>query len=210
MVAGEAGVGGPLPLLVFGRLVKPYLPGSVQMLIASLGVGRDHQAREALGRPEAGEGPRGVAEDVAGDHAEPDGAVLRHGDPLDPGRRPAGRQREGREAASVVEGRAGLMVNGPPAGTAWRPRGVLGVVAGSAIGHTAPMAAKSIAVRLDLDTLARVDALEPQFSTKARDASRSKILRELILVGLKIMESDVSRRPAQRGAPRPPRPDRGA
>ena len=50
----------------------------------------------------------------------------------------------------------------------------------------------SVALRLSADTLAGVDALVPRFSTKARDATRSEILRVLIDVGLKSVEQDLA------------------
>jgi hypothetical protein len=76
------------------------------------------------------------------------------------------------------------------------------------------MASKPIVLRLELDTLARVDALAPQFSTKARDATRSEILRALIMAGLESAERDVGRdrldRPALSGGLRLTRPAAGS
>ena len=72
--------------------------------------------REALRGPEAREGPAGVAEDVAGAHPEPDGPVARRADGPDPGRPLGGRQRQGREAAPVVEGRSALRADPQAAG----------------------------------------------------------------------------------------------
>jgi hypothetical protein len=46
------------------------------------------------------------------------------------------------------------------------------------------MATKHVAVRLDEETLARVDALIPAFSTPWRRAKRSDVLRALIHAGL--------------------------
>jgi hypothetical protein len=44
------------------------------------------------------------------------------------------------------------------------------------------------AVRLDLDTLARIDALLPHFSTRTRAATRSDVLRELLVVALDVRD----------------------
>ena len=52
-----------------------------------------------------------------------------------------------------------------------------------------------VSVRLDTAMMARVDALGPQFSTKWRTASRSDILRGLILDALERFE-----KPAREGA----------
>jgi hypothetical protein len=46
------------------------------------------------------------------------------------------------------------------------------------------MATKHVAVRLDEQTLVRVDALIPSLSTPWRTARRSDVLRALILAGL--------------------------
>ena len=46
------------------------------------------------------------------------------------------------------------------------------------------MATKHVAVRLDEETLAQVDALIPQLSTPWRRAGRSDVLRALIHAGL--------------------------
>jgi len=45
-------------------------------------------------------------------------------------------------------------------------------------------ARKSIAVSLDEETIARIDALRPHFSSRGRDATRSDVLREVIIIGL--------------------------
>jgi hypothetical protein len=64
------------------------------------------------------------------------------------------------------------------------------------------------AVRLDLDTLARIDALLPRFSTRTRPATRSDVLRELLVVALDVGErcharhlASVARRRKKRGNP---------
>ena len=46
------------------------------------------------------------------------------------------------------------------------------------------MSTSHVSVRLDADTIARVDALAPQFSTQWRPATRSDVLRALILSAL--------------------------
>ncbi|MFT3764393.1 MAG: hypothetical protein QM820_02565 [Minicystis sp.] len=48
------------------------------------------------------------------------------------------------------------------------------------------MATKHVAVRLDEQTLARVDALIPALSTPWRKAKRSDVLRALIHAGLEV------------------------
>jgi hypothetical protein len=48
------------------------------------------------------------------------------------------------------------------------------------------MATKHVAVRLDEQTLARVDALIPALSTPWRHAKRSDVLRALIHTGLEV------------------------
>ncbi len=48
------------------------------------------------------------------------------------------------------------------------------------------MATKHVAVRLDEQTLARVDALIPDFSTPWHPAKRSDVLRALIHTGLEV------------------------
>jgi hypothetical protein len=50
------------------------------------------------------------------------------------------------------------------------------------------MATKHVAVRLDEQTLARVDALIPDFSTPWHPAKRSDVLRALIHAGLEVQE----------------------
>ncbi len=59
------------------------------------------------------------------------------------------------------------------------------------------MSTSHVSVRLDAQTMARVDALAPLFSTRWRRATRSDILRGLILEALSRLE---------REAPRPPSP----
>lgn len=52
------------------------------------------------------------------------------------------------------------------------------------------MSTSHVSVRLDGPTLARVDSLGPMFSTKWRPATRSDILRGLILRSLDIFEGE--------------------
>ena len=52
------------------------------------------------------------------------------------------------------------------------------------------MATNHVSVRLDEGTMARVDALAPMFSTKWRPATRSDILRGLILSALERYEHE--------------------
>jgi hypothetical protein len=47
-----------------------------------------------------------------------------------------------------------------------------------------------VGVRIDNTTIARIDALVPLFSTEARQATRSDMLRILILAGLQRFERD--------------------
>jgi hypothetical protein len=47
-----------------------------------------------------------------------------------------------------------------------------------------------VGVRIDPATIARIDALVPLFSTKAREATRSDLLRIVILAGLQRLERD--------------------
>ena len=47
---------------------------------------------------------------------------------------------------------------------------------------------RHVAVRLDLGTLARMDALVPLYSKTWRKAKRSDVLRALILAGLAVEE----------------------
>jgi hypothetical protein len=49
---------------------------------------------------------------------------------------------------------------------------------------------QSVVVRLDDATIARIDALRPVFSTTARDATCSDVLREVIVRGLERFECD--------------------
>lgn len=46
------------------------------------------------------------------------------------------------------------------------------------------MSTNHVSVRLDAETIARIDALAPQFSTQFRLATRSDVLRALILTAL--------------------------
>ena len=46
------------------------------------------------------------------------------------------------------------------------------------------MSTNHVSVRLDAETIARIDALAPQFSTEFRLATRSDVLRALILTAL--------------------------
>jgi hypothetical protein len=46
------------------------------------------------------------------------------------------------------------------------------------------MSTSHVSVRLDAETIARVDALAPHFSTQWRPATRSDVLRALILTAL--------------------------
>ena len=46
------------------------------------------------------------------------------------------------------------------------------------------MSTNHVSVRLDAETIARIDALAPQFSTEHRLATRSDVLRALILTAL--------------------------
>jgi len=69
--------------------------------------------------------------------------------------------------------------------------------------HSPAMATKHVAVRLDEQTLARVDALIPVLSTAWHRAKRSEVLRALLHAGL---ETDARGGPVNDGgaAPRPP------
>jgi hypothetical protein len=64
------------------------------------------------------------------------------------------------------------------------------------------MATKHVAVRLDEQTLLRVDALIPALSTPWRPAKRSDVLRALILAGLDAVGRDGPRGPAASHPPR--------
>ncbi len=66
------------------------------------------------------------------------------------------------------------------------------------------MATKHVAVRLDEQTLSRVDALIPSLSTPWRKAKRSDVLRALIHAGLEAQARGGPEWPA-----RPKRPKRG-
>ena len=61
-----------------------------------------------------------------------------------------------------------------------------------------------VSVRLDVDTMARVDALGPSFSTEWHTATRSDILRALILDALTRFERAAAV-PAPSPAPRKPK-----
>ena len=64
-----------------------------------------------------------------------------------------------------------------------------------------------VAVRLDNATLVRVDALREVLSTEWREATRSDILRALILKGLERLEHEHK---AALGKPKKPAADGGA
>jgi hypothetical protein len=67
------------------------------------------------------------------------------------------------------------------------------------------MATKHVAVRLDEQTLVRVDALIPSLSTPWRTARRSDVLRALILSGLEAQARGGPAWPARpTAAPTPP------
>ena len=63
------------------------------------------------------------------------------------------------------------------------------------------MSTNHVSVRLDAETIARLDALAPQFSTEERLATRSDVLRALILTAL------AEHHPADPAGTAPPRPD---
>jgi metal-responsive CopG/Arc/MetJ family transcriptional regulator len=63
-----------------------------------------------------------------------------------------------------------------------------------------------VAVRLDETLLARVDALIPQLSEPWHAATRSEVLRKLILTGLDLAERDPSLLGATLRAPGQPAP----
>jgi hypothetical protein len=63
--------------------------------------------------------------------------------------------------------------------------------------HWVTMATKHVAVRLDEQTLARVDALIPALSTPWRQARRSDVLRALIHGGLVTEERRVGAAPGK-------------
>jgi hypothetical protein len=54
------------------------------------------------------------------------------------------------------------------------------------------MSTNPVSVRLDAETMARVDALTPAFSTQWRPATRSDVLRGLILAALDRFEQSGS------------------
>lgn len=47
-----------------------------------------------------------------------------------------------------------------------------------------------VAVRLDQETLARIDAIRPLLTSEWRDATRSDVLRSLLLAGLVAYEKE--------------------
>jgi len=57
-----------------------------------------------------------------------------------------------------------------------------------------------VAVRLDENTIARLDALLPLYALPGRDATRSDGLRAVILAGLEIEEGRATRRSARPSA----------
>jgi hypothetical protein len=57
---------------------------------------------------------------------------------------------------------------------------------------------KSLPEGFDAATAARLDKLVPLFSTPSRRASRSEVLREVILLGLRIEESKLEKGPSPR------------
>jgi hypothetical protein len=57
---------------------------------------------------------------------------------------------------------------------------------------------KHVAVRVDLDTLARIDALVPGLSSSWHKAKRSDALRLLIVTGLDTIEARSERKPPLR------------
>ncbi len=66
----------------------------------------------------------------------------------------------------------------------------------------ATMATKHVAVRLDEETLAQVDALIPTFTTPWRRARRSDVLRALIHAGLEAQPRTRPEAPAKAKRPR--------
>lgn len=69
------------------------------------------------------------------------------------------------------------------------------------------MSTSHVSVRLDAETIARVDALAPQFSTHWRPATRSDVLRALILTSLDRHEGLAPARLRERGAGKEEPPD---
>ncbi len=65
---------------------------------------------------------------------------------------------------------------------------VIGYYGGRLWNTVETMATKHVAVRLDEETLARVDALIPTLSTPWHQAKRSDVLRALIHAGLEAQE----------------------
>jgi hypothetical protein len=61
-----------------------------------------------------------------------------------------------------------------------------------------------VAVQLDAASIARLDAMLPLYSTPSHQASRSEVLREVILRGLRIEESKREKGPSP-GDGSPPR-----
>jgi hypothetical protein len=56
-----------------------------------------------------------------------------------------------------------------------------------------------VAVRLDEATIARLDALRPQYALPGREATRSDALRAVVLTGLEVEEKRAARRRSPRG-----------
>lgn len=62
------------------------------------------------------------------------------------------------------------------------------------------MSSRHVSVRLGTETIARVDALAPRFSSPYRPATRSDVLRALILTALaNLEEADRAGHAAERG-----------
>jgi hypothetical protein len=62
------------------------------------------------------------------------------------------------------------------------------------------MSTRHVSVRLGTETIARVDALAPQFSSPYRPATRSDVLRALILTALAgLEEAGRAGHPVERG-----------
>jgi hypothetical protein len=57
----------------------------------------------------------------------------------------------------------------------------------------APLVPHHVAVRLDAEILSRVDALGPVYSQPWRKATRSDLLRLLVLAGLDVEEKKLAR-----------------
>jgi hypothetical protein len=68
------------------------------------------------------------------------------------------------------------------------------------------MSTRHVSVRLDAETIARVDALAPRFSSPYRPATRSDVLRALILTALADQEkAGRAGHPVERGPGEGPR-----